>query len=162
MTELKTATTFSLRPATIDDLDAILEIERLAYPLPWTRQQFVDEVENPRSHFLVYTDDETDTYVAGYIVFWDLEHETHILNVAVNLDWRGLGMGLKLVGAAINHSYRCNHDRVFLEVRASNSGAISLYQKVGFQVDHVKKSFYENKEDAVFMVLRVVKDVAEE
>ena len=149
----KPANTLSLRPATSDDIEAVLRIEKSSYKFPWSPGNFLEELRQPQSHFLVYTDDETDSIVAGYIVFWDLKDETHILNVAVALDWRGLGMGKKLVSQAINHAYREKHKRVFLEVRTSNNGAIALYESMGFIKDHVKKSFYSDGEDAQFMML---------
>lgn len=142
----------SLRPATEDDLPLMLEIERASYPLPWTEGAFREELLKPFSNVLVLTDDETDSIVVGYIVFWTMFDECHILNVAVNSDWRGLGHAKNLVGHAINVAIRKNMKRLFLEVRKSNEGAIALYKSLGFYVDHIKETFYDDGEDALFMV----------
>jgi ribosomal-protein-alanine N-acetyltransferase len=147
---------FSIRNATEDDLEAILKIEKLSYPPPaiaWSRDAFVVELDKPFAQFLVLTDDETDSVIGAYIVYWQLFDETHILNVAVSPDWRGLGFATRLIRHAINSAVQKEMKRVFLEVRKSNAAAAALYQKLGFFIDHIKPSFYENGEDAYFMVL---------
>jgi len=144
---------FSFRPATEDDLPAILKIERQCYKIPWTEEAFRQELTKPFSSFLVVTDDATDSIIMGYIVFWPLFDESHILNVTVNPEWRGLGLAQRLVRHVISASLKKEMKRVFLEVRKSNTAAIALYQKLSFYIDHVKKSFYEDGEDAYFMVL---------
>lgn len=143
---------FSIRPATSDDFEQILTIERAAYPFPWTQQAFLEELQKPFSKFLVLTDDATDSVVSGYVVFWMLFDEVHLLNVAVAQEWKGLGIGKLLVRQAMNEAIHKEFKRIFLEVRKSNQAAIGLYQKLGFFIDHVKKNFYENGEDAYFMV----------
>lgn len=146
----------SMRPATEDDLPQILKIENLCYPSPcvaWTAESMVGEIQKPFSHFLLLTDDETDSVVAGYIVYWMLFDECHILNVAIDPQWRGLGLATLLVRNAINAALKKELQRVFLEVRKSNTGAVALYQKLGFFIDHIKPAFYENGEDGYFMVL---------
>lgn len=144
---------FSLRPASEEDLVQILNIERQAYPLPWKNEAFVDELTKPFSKFLVYTDDETDEVITAYIIYWLMFDECHILNVTVGLEWRGLGIAQKLVRQAMQDAIKKDMKRVFLEVRKSNHAAITMYQKLGFFIDHVKKSFYADGEDAFFMVL---------
>ena len=143
---------FSVRPASVEDLPAILEIERKAYPLPWTEKQFKEEFERPYSRFLVLTDDETDSQIAGYTVCWQMFDETHILNVTTNPEWRGLGIGTYFVRHIMGEAAKKDHKRVFLEVRKNNKAAVELYQKLGFFIDHIKPEFYSDKEDAYFMV----------
>ncbi|MBI3542351.1 MAG: ribosomal protein S18-alanine N-acetyltransferase [Deltaproteobacteria bacterium] len=148
--------TLSVRPASDDDLGAVLAIERVCYPEPciaWTEEAFRQEIEKPFSNFLVLTDDATDTILTGYIVFWLLFDECHILNVAVHPDWRGLGIATRLVRHAVAAAVKKDMKRVFLEVRKTNTPAVELYQRLGFFVDHVKPTFYENGDDAYFMVL---------
>ena len=145
--------TFSLRPATEEDIDRIMSIEKNAYPNPWTAEAFRLELTKPFSHFLVLTDDQTDNVFAGYIVFWMLFDECHILNVVVHPDWRGLGLARKMIEKARSLSLAKDLKRLFLEVRKSNKAAVALYQKMGFFIDHIKKSFYEDGEDAYFMQL---------
>lgn len=138
-----------LRVATENDLQAVLEIERQSYPFPWSLEAFQNELVKPFSNVLVLVDEQQ---VAGYIVYWLLFDEAHILNVTVSPTHRGAGFGARLVRRVINDAMAKEMKRVFLEVRTSNAAAIALYQKLGFFTDHVKKSFYEDGEDAYFMV----------
>jgi ribosomal-protein-alanine N-acetyltransferase len=144
---------FSFRPATEEDLPLILAIEKMAYPLPWKEEAFRAEFTKDYSEFLVLTDDETDSKLVGYIVYWLQGDECHVLNVTVDLNWRGLGLAMRLMRRAIDDAIHKDMQRVFLEVRKSNTAAIALYQKMGFFIDHAKKNFYDNGDDAYFMTL---------
>lgn len=137
------------RPATENDLPAILEIERKSYQFPWSQEAFRNELVKPFSNVLILVDRGE---VAGYIVYWLLFDEAHVLNVTVAPTHRGAGYGARLMRRVINDALAKEMKRVFLEVRTSNAAAIALYQKLGFFTDHVKKSFYEDGEDAYFMV----------
>ena len=80
--------------------------------------------------------------------------EVYITNVAVSPEYRGQGMGAMLVGFLKEYSKAENADFITLEVRKSNSVAISLYDKMGFKVVGERKGFYENpKEDAILMTI---------
>lgn len=147
----------SFRPATEEDLPKILEIEKIAQKLPWTETHFREEMAKPFAQFLVLTDDDTDSVIGGYIVYWAMFDECHILTIATNPEWRGLGLGKKLVRQVINYAVSKDMKRLFLEVRKSNEAAIKLYSSLGFFVDHIKKNFYEDGEDAYFMELFVQK-----
>ena len=97
------------------------------------------------------SDDQTDELVVGYIVYWLMLEECEILNLAVDLPYRGLGFAEKLVRSVVSASMKLGLKRVLLDVRKSNLPAIHLYQKVGFTVSHIRKSFYSNGEDAYQM-----------
>lgn len=145
---------FSLRPATPEDLALILLIEHKVYPIaPWTEDGFRGELTKPFSRFLVYTDDETDSCIAAYIIYWMLLEDCRVLNIAVDLPFRGLGLGQKLVANAVNEAVRKGFPKVSLEVRKSNTPAIQLYQKMKFTISQVRKQFYSNGEDAYEMTL---------
>jgi ribosomal-protein-alanine N-acetyltransferase len=149
----------SLRPATQDDLEQILVIEKKSYPHPWNQEHFVAEMSKPYAHVYVLTDDETDEFVAGYIVYWVQIEGVSLLNVAVHPDWRGLGYAQKLLQSMIKETVRDEISKINLEVRASNLNAIALYKKIGFSQTHLRKKFYANGEDAIVMELKT-SDVA--
>ena len=144
----------SLRPATSDDFPQILKIENLSYPEPWTPVQFEAELALPYSRFLVLTDDETDEFVLGYIVYWVQVEGVSLLNVSVHPEWRGLGNAERLMRAMINEAVRNEIPKVILEVRPSNTGAIQLYESLGFKRTHERKSFYKDGESAWVMELK--------
>ncbi|MGZ3699566.1 MAG: ribosomal protein S18-alanine N-acetyltransferase [Bdellovibrionota bacterium] len=143
----------SLRPATPEDLPQVLAIETAVKAANWTEENFRAELSKPYSHFLVLTDDETDTKIAAYIVFWILFDECQILDIAVDLPFRGLGYAKKLVGQAVKEATRKGIRKVLLDVRKSNQPAIQLYQSLKFVVTHVRKNFYSDGEEAYQMAL---------
>lgn len=144
---------WSFRPGSLEDIEALVAIERQTYPEPWTEQHFKSELEKPYSQLLLLTDDETDSKVAGYAVFWFMFDECDLHNLVVSLPYRGLGFGKKMLQQVIHQASKKGVKKVRLEVRKSNEAAISLYQYCQFSIHHVRKKFYSNQEDAYTMVL---------
>lgn len=149
---------FSLRPATTEDLEQILKIEQQCHVAPWTEDHFRAELIKPYSQFLVLTDDETDTKIVGYIVSWLMFDECQILNVVVDLPYRGLGFAKRMIRKAAIVAAQKGVNRVVLEVRKSNLPAIQLYQGLRFVITQIRRGFYSNGEDAYFMTLSLVDD----
>lgn len=141
-----------MRPAVEEDLSQLVEIEKRCHRAPWTRDHFLAELQKDFARLYVLTDDETDTTVHAYICFWLLD-ECSIQNVVVDLSSRGMGYGEKLVRQAVNEALKKALPKVRLEVRKSNDPAVQLYQKVGFTICRVQKSFYSDGEDAYVMEL---------
>jgi ribosomal-protein-alanine N-acetyltransferase len=152
---------FSLRPATSDDLAAILEIEKKVHVAPWGEENFRFELSKPYSHFLVMTDDETDNQIAGYIIYWVLFDECQILNVVVDLPFRGTGLAKRMIRQAAQTALQKGIKKVSLEVRKSNVAAIQLYQNLKFVIVHVRRGFYSNGEDAYQMTLHLEDNIGE-
>jgi len=146
--------TVSTRPAVEEDLEKILKIETKSYPEPWSREHFLGEMNKPFARVLVLTDDETDSVVLGYIVYWVQAEGASLLNVAVAPEWRHLGFSKKLMHVMVNEIVRDEIPKIILEVRASNSGAIHLYETIGFKKTHERKTFYSNGESAWVMELK--------
>lgn len=144
---------YSLRPASEDDVAEVLRIERSAHAAPWTEENVRTELAKPYATFLVMTDDETDEQVAGYIVSWVMFDEGHILNVAVDPEFRGKGMAKQMVRRVVGECHKKGIRKILLDVRKSNEPAIALYQGLGFVVTHVRKGFYSDGEDAYQMAL---------
>lgn len=148
-----TATQFSMRPATSDDLRPLMEIEQKIHVSPWTQVGFEGELQKPYSHVYLLSDDETDSQIAGYIVFWLMFDECQILNVGVDLPYRGLGLAKKMIREAVKLALKKGIRRAVLDVRKSNMAAIQLYQGLGFNICQIRKQFYSNGEDAYQMKL---------
>ncbi len=146
---------FSLRPATLEDLDAVVKIENQVHAAPWTEEHFRAELTKPYSQFLVFTDDESDSIIAGYLVFWVMFDECQILNLATSLNYRGLGLAKQMIQKVVSIALKKGIKKVVLDVRKSNSPAIQLYQRVKFSITHIRKGFYSNGEDAYQMTLNL-------
>jgi len=136
-------------PMTTDDLDQVLEIERKSFPQPWLRQHFIDEL-NAQYAFPLSAFDATGRLI-GYICPMQLLDEGHILDVAVDPEVRGAGVGRLLVQKVLEECCCNGASFVSLEVRESNLAAISLYSKMGFAEVGRRKRYYENGEDALMM-----------
>ena len=143
----------SVRPATADDLDSIVEIEARVHVAPWSKANFEGEWEKPYSTTWVLTDDETDSKIFAYVTFWALDDSVEILNIAVDLPQRGLGFAKLLLQHVIRDGVRRSAKRLILDVRKSNLPAVGLYQRAGFGITQYRKGFYSNGEDAYHMTL---------
>jgi len=131
------------------DLEQVLSIEMRSFPHPWLRQHFIDELNSPYA-FPISAFDGSGRLV-GYICLMLLLDEGHIMNVAVDPDLRGSGVGRALVQKVLDDCREAGASFVSLEVRESNLPAISLYRNMGFAVVGKRKRYYENGEDALMM-----------
>ncbi len=134
---------------TEDSLDAVLAIESDSFPSPWSRPLFIGELNSDYSTPMVALD--PDGVIVGYVCFMLVIDEGHILNVAVDQNSRGQGIGRLLVERVIIDCRIQGAEYVSLEVRPSNLPAISLYKQLGFIVTGRRKAYYENGEDAIMM-----------
>ncbi len=138
---------------TAEDLEDVLDIERISFPNPWSRNQFESELRNPVSfEYTLKVSADGATALAAYIVFWVVHGEAHILNIAVKPAFRRQGVGRVLLAAALDMMQRNLVYEVFLEVRRSNTAARDLYRKFGFKEVFERKGYYGD-EDAIVMTL---------
>ena len=83
---------------------------------------------------------------------WIIIDEGHITNIAVHTDYRGQGIGNAIVKSLIKIAKENNAIRMTLEVRTTNTAAIDLYKKYGFEVAGLRKNYYfDTGEDALIM-----------
>jgi len=141
---------FELDVMTVDDLPGVQVIERYSFPTPWSMRAFLSEItENDCAHYLVI---RRKQQVVGYIGVWIILDEGHITNIAVHPAWRRKGLGTRLLTAIFDYAYQRGVRRLTLEVRVSNHGAQSLYEKLGFKRVGIRPGYYlDNNEDAVIM-----------
>lgn len=132
-----------------DDLEVVTSIEQNASPWPWTLSIFSDCLKVGYPGWVI--EDAHQTVVAFVIVQWGVA-ECHILNLAVDKLHQRQGFARALLNYVIQEAEDRKMSRLLLEVRASNLGAINLYQQMGFQQDGVRKHYYRTKtghEDAL-------------
>jgi ribosomal-protein-alanine N-acetyltransferase len=154
-----------IRNATNGDLPRILEIERLAFPAPWTLASFERELALPFSRVVVALtaarhdhgrdhENNNGPKIVGFLCRWLIADECHILNIAVHPDSRRLGIGAVLLAEAIAEAKSTGAAMVTLEVRRSNLAARQLYRKFEFQERRLRHHYYGPGEDAIIMELR--------
>ncbi len=138
--------------ASMDDLDAMMRIEAQAFPVPWSKELFIDEFEGLFSHVLT-AKDSTNNMLCGYLCFSVILDEFHILNIAVDETRRREKIATKLLLHSIDAAKEMGAKIGFLEVRESHAIARAFYNKIGFdEVARRKKYYSDNKEDAIIMV----------
>jgi len=136
------------------DIPAVLVIEGLSFPNPWSDATFRGEVQNKGISFPVAIVHELDQKVVGYILYWQIRDEVQITNIAIHPDFRGRGIGETVLKVILKEVRGKGATFVTLEVRSSNTPAISLYRKLGFKVLGMRKGYYRNPvEDAYVMGL---------
>ena len=147
-----------IRKAIPSDIDSILSIENDSFKHPYTREQLLYELnENPVAHFFSAI---VDAEVIGFIIFFVTFDSASIAQIAVRPDFRGKGIGDSLLKAMVKEckSQIDEVDNITLEVRKSNVNAHRFYSKRGFEDIVVKKGYYDDGEDAVYMVRCIVND----
>lgn len=143
-------TEIELRFMNVMDIPQVLEVEHAAFTVPWTETAFRNELLN--NHFAKYVVAQNGDRIIGYSGVWIILDEAHITNVAVHPEYQGQRVGLQLMQSLIYLSKQAGAIRMTLEVRVSNLRAQKLYQKLGFEIQGVRKKYYsDNQEDAYIM-----------
>lgn len=142
---------------TLGDVQRVYEIDTLSFSLPWTERSYRFELtENRSSIDLVAEASLIDgiTSVIGMIVVWAILDEAHIASIAIHPDYRGFGIGRKLLAHGLMKAYERGARLSYLEVRRGNLAAQHLYEKFGFKVVGERPRYYQdNYEDALLMTL---------
>lgn len=132
-----------------DHVSAIAELEALCFSDPWSEKSIAYELHNPLSLWLVA---EMDGRVAGYIGSQTVPPESDVMNVAVHPDFRRQGIAEALVNGLWAQLVQAGNTSLTLEVRASNTPAIALYEKLGFVQVGRRPNYYRNpREDALIL-----------
>lgn len=121
------------------DLPQVAEIENLSFRYPKPESVFREDEHK----YLVAKEEEK---VIGYIGIERILDEVHIINMAVHPDYRGQGIGKRLMQHVLN-----DEEVFFLEVRVSNETAKNIYERYGFKVINTRKQYYADGEDAFVM-----------
>jgi ribosomal-protein-alanine N-acetyltransferase len=147
-----------IRKMTIEDLPQVVAIDQSSFSLPWPESSFHFELEKnecARAWVAEVTDMGGKQVIVGMIVGWLIVDEIHIATVATAHNFRGKGIGERLMKQLLRDAYKEGARKSFLEVRRSNEAARRMYQKLGYQEDGVRPRYYEdNHEDAILMSLQ--------
>ncbi len=137
-------------PLRYEHLRQMAEIEKEAFDMPWTENMFIPEVNSENATYVVGTRGEEVICYGGFHTVLD---EAHITNIAVKSTSRGKGIGRFLFATLLAKAKEAGAKLVTLEVKTTNTAAISLYESFGFKVAGVRKRYYNNLYDAYVMWL---------
>ena len=136
---------------TAASIDAVAAIEAECFSHPWSKKSLEESLEKENSLFLVAVEDEK---VIGYVGMEVIVDEGYIFNVAVSADYRRRGVGYALVRELVTYSMKNSLCFITLEVRESNSAAISLYSKFGFIKAGERKNYYSDPTEAAVLMTK--------
>ena len=132
-----------LTKANKNHLADILLIEKKSFQNPWSYTSFSNELNSKVASNWVYL---KELKVSGYIFGWNIDSDYYINNIAVSPDYRRRGIAMKLLNNIIK---KLNLENIYLEVSRINQKAISLYEKMGFKENGIRKNYYSNNTDAI-------------
>ena len=155
----------SFMPMQTEDLDAVLKIESVSHIHPWTEGNFSDSLA--AGHWAYCIRPQVDQMVKGsyldpavlwaYCILFPAVDELHLLNITVSPHLRKLGLGQRMMAAIEGVAAQQKMPRIILEVRPTNTAAITLYQKLGYEQIGLRKNYYPanpetgSREDALVM-----------
>lgn len=170
-----------IEPMRVEDIPAVLEIERDSFSAPWSARAYEYELHyNDLAHYFVArwkgaaggmvaarssrnplewfgsifhpTAPQPEPGIVGYVGFWLMAGEAHISTIAVSPKFRGRNIGELILVAAMDRAIELHATEATLEVRVSNIVAQELYLKYGYSKVGMRKGYYtDNNEDAFIM-----------
>lgn len=135
-----------LYSVTNKDYEEIMEIHNLSFDNKWSIQNIEEmcKIEN-YSFIIIKTNDE----IMGYVILYDTLDNFDLFEIAVKVEYRNQGLGIKLLNALFE---KCTDRDILLEVNETNVKALSLYEKNGFVRISVRKNYYKDNKNAIIMV----------
>ncbi|HUM01425.1 MAG TPA: ribosomal protein S18-alanine N-acetyltransferase [Thermoanaerobaculia bacterium] len=146
-----------VREARRSDLDAIAELERLSFPVPWKREYFEAEIGAPFRLNLVARDERGR--LSGYVFCAFAGGEIHVNKIAVAPEARRRGLATRLMDDVFSYGREIAAEEIYLEVRVSNDPARLFYEGLGFVEAGRRPRYYLDGEDALVMVCRLTRSL---
>ena len=142
----------TIRPMREEDMDAVAACEAASTASAWNRQNFADSLLGGHSCWVMQA---ADASILGQAVLMGVVDEAHLLIISIHPDWRGHGLGRRLLEHMRWRAREMGAAHLFLEVRESNQVARSLYDSQGFEQIGRRKAYYPAaeglREDALVM-----------
>lgn len=143
---------YVIRKMTLDDLEQVVAIDQVSFSLPWPARSFHFEItDNPASRCWVT---ELNGRVIAMLVAWLIVDELHVATFATHPEFRGQGIGRRLLLHTLRSAKEDGAVKSCLEVRESNLVAQKMYRSFGFVEGGCRAEYYkDNGEDAILMSL---------
>lgn len=146
---------FEIRRMRPEDLETVMHVERLAFAHPWSTELFRRELDHDWSTVLLAEEraDDGSVVLLGFVIYWLVHDEVHVLNVAIHPAQRRRGVARALLHACLRDGQAHGAVLATLEVRKSNEAALGLYKGLGFRAVGMRPNYYVDEgEDAVVML----------
>lgn len=146
------------RKMTKADLPRVLEIEHAGYNYPWAEGIFHDCLK--AAHYDCWVCEDTEANIMAYCIVSTAVGEATVLNLCIDPVMRKQGLGRKFMLHVIETAKARKAESVFLEVRPSNTGAVALYESLGFNEIGIRPGYYKaennTREDAIMMAYTLI------
>ena len=145
---------YSVSKAVLTDVPRLSAIEYASFSEPWSERSLEEFIVNRERSFCLAAREKSspDAKILGYVGFQFVLDEGEIANLAVDPEYRGKGVGYALLDALANECRRLGIRVIHLEVRPSNTAALTLYRKFSFEEDGRRRGYYaDTGEDALLM-----------
>ena len=139
----------SIRHMSVQDVPAVAKLEAVVFSEPWSENAFSEACNHGDYCYLTALDGERVVGYAGCTIACE---DADITNIAVDEEYRRLGIAAQLLRVLKAEAVRRGATTMFLEVRVSNSGAIALYEKEGFATVGRRKGFYRKPDEDAFVM----------
>jgi [ribosomal protein S18]-alanine N-acetyltransferase len=143
---------FFIRRMKASDLPEVRSIETLSFSNPWSETTFRGELQNTSISFPLVVAHRPGDEVIGYIIYWHIGEDVQVNNLAVHPDFRGRGVAEALILHVVGKVRAAGATFVTLEVRPSNTAAVTLYKKLGFEVLGERKNYYTNPDENAYLM----------
>ncbi len=158
-------TTFTIRQFKPSDLDSVIHINRICLPENYSPFFFMDVYERYPAAFIVA---EQEAKLVGYIMcrietgfsslsFLGVSKKGHVVSIAVLPEYQHEGIGTALMKEAMKNMHLYKAKECYLEVRITNTPAVNMYKKLGFQIARVSDGYYADGENAYVMAKKLTK-----
>ncbi len=155
--------TFKLRKFAPDDLQSVMQINRVCLPENYTDFFFIDLYQRFPETFIVA---EEDGKIVGYIMcrievglasfgLGGLIRKGHVVSIAVLPRGRRKGVAQALMNTAMEGMCYYKAKQCYLEVRVTNGAGVALYKKLGFDVSRTIDGYYSDGENAYVMTKKL-------
>jgi [ribosomal protein S18]-alanine N-acetyltransferase len=133
------------------DLDTVAMVEAESTRFPWSRNLFNDSLQPSYSSWILRKNGRH----VGHGVLLAVLDESHLLVITIRPPWQGQGYGGRLLEHLVDRAHRAGATQMFLEVRASNRVAQTMYERHGFNEIGRRRGYYPDtdgmREDAIVM-----------
>ncbi len=143
-----------IKEMTLSNLNDVYDLETKTYEYPWSKNILRGCLINKYECFIATINKQ----IVGYLIVKISSPESHILNLTIDKNYRNNGIASQFLEMVILKCRLLKSNIIFLETRLSNSPAISLYIKFGFNKIGVRQNYYKSKngrEDAVIFSMSV-------
>lgn len=143
-----------IKPATAEDIEEILVLDCLCFMGIWTRDAYLREIASPNSSLLLLwlTEARSLPTLIGMGCLWSIVEEAHITLLGIIPQYQRRGLGMLLLHSLLLDARRRNLERATLEVKVTNTPALNLYEKFGFEVAGKRKNYYAKTGEDAFIL----------